>query len=134
MQRIKDRPDADLWQVTRTNRDESALRASRETRHELAAAAMRARRRFGVCRMAVGRPFFPADVQFLDEESSLCQLQSSLRGQMSVVPPAVGDDFPVFREARHHFVEIGERRAPGPCDVSEFERVARPRVQQDEVE
>ena len=47
--------------------------------------------------MPVGRPFLPADVEFLRVEFPLCQLQSHLRGEMSIVAPTVGDNLAVFR-------------------------------------
>jgi hypothetical protein len=50
-----------------------------------------------VCWMAIIRPLLPADIQFLGQESMLCQLQSSLGGELSIVAPAVGHDLLLLR-------------------------------------
>ena len=50
-----------------------------------------------VCWVAIVGPLLPADIQFLGQESMLCQLQSSLGGELSVVAPAVGHDLLFFR-------------------------------------
>ena len=47
--------------------------------------------------MPIGRPLLPANIEFFRVESSLCQLQSRFRGEMSIVAPAVGDNLQVFR-------------------------------------
>ena len=48
-------------------------------------------------RVAIVGPFLPTDVQFLSQESLLCQLQSRFRGELSIMAPAV----------RHHFLVFG---------------------------
>ena len=63
-------------------------------------------------RMTVVRPLLPAHIQLFCKESSLCQLQSHLCGQLSIVPPAVRDDFLVFRQRRSYLRQIFRRHAP----------------------
>jgi hypothetical protein len=41
-------------------------------------------------------PLLPAHVHLLDEEPPLCQLQSHLRGEVSIVSPAVGHELLVL--------------------------------------
>src|SRR5262249_15357703 len=43
--------------------------------------------------MPIVRPLFPTDIHFLNEESTLCQLQSCFCRRLSFVPPAVSDNF-----------------------------------------
>src|SRR6266542_4155862 len=49
-----------------------------------------------VRRVTVIGPLLPTHVQLLGQKTLLCQLQSRLRGELSVVAPAVGYDFPVL--------------------------------------
>ena len=46
--------------------------------------------------MTIVGPLLPTDVHLLRQESLLCQLQSRLRGELSVVAPAVGHEFFIF--------------------------------------
>jgi hypothetical protein len=46
--------------------------------------------------MTIVGPLLPTNVHLLGQESLLCQLQSRLRGELSVVAPAVGHDFLIF--------------------------------------
>jgi hypothetical protein len=43
--------------------------------------------------MTIVGPLFPSYVHFLGQKSMLSQVQSRLGGELSIVPPAVSDDF-----------------------------------------
>jgi hypothetical protein len=57
-------------------------------------------------RVAVVGPLLPADVHFFAEEASLCQLQSHLGGELSVVPPTIGDELLVFGQASRYLIKF----------------------------
>lgn len=54
--------------------------------------------------MAIVGPLFPTHIEFLCQESVLCQLQSCFRRELSIVPPAVSHDFLVTRQAGNELI------------------------------
>src|SRR5216684_2301090 len=75
-------------------------------------------------------PFRPTDVQLLAEEPELCQLQSGLGPDVSVLVPAVHDERLVARELARHLLQLVERDADRALDVGLGERVAGARIEQ----
>src|SRR6266852_9226194 len=75
-------------------------------------------------------PFRPTDVQLLAEEPELCQLQSGLGPDVSVLVPAVHDERLVARELARQLLQLVERDADRALDVGLGERVAGARIEQ----
>ncbi|OLC29470.1 MAG: hypothetical protein AUH28_17340 [Acidobacteria bacterium 13_1_40CM_56_16] len=84
--------------------------------------------------MAILRPLFPANVQFLNEKAFLCQLQSRLRGKRSIVAPAVGDDLPVTRQNAGNLVQFIRGSTQRSGNMSAGEWFSATRVEQNEIE
>ncbi len=84
--------------------------------------------------MAIVCPFSPTDVHFLHEESSLCQLQSRFRGRLSVVAPAVRDDFFIFGKNSSELIQLVHRRAKCARDVTIGKSFLAARVQENKIE
>src|SRR5713101_1222683 len=75
-------------------------------------------------------PFRPTDVQLLAEEPELCQLQSGLGPDVSVLVPAIRDERLVARELFRHLLQLVERDADRALDVALGEGIAGARVEQ----
>lgn len=56
--------------------------------------------------MTIVSPLLPTDIHLLGQESLLCQLQSRLRGELSIVPPAVGHDFLILGQNRRELLQL----------------------------
>jgi hypothetical protein len=87
-----------------------------------------------VRRVAIIGPLLPTDVHFLGQESVLCQLQSCLGGELSIVAPTVRHDFPVLGQLGHELVEFVDRGAERAGNVPARERSPAARIQEYEVE
>src|SRR5216683_4655071 len=75
-------------------------------------------------------PFRPTDVQLLAEEPELCQLQSGLGPDVSVLVPAIRDERLVARELARQLLQLVERDADRALDVGLGECVAGARIEQ----
>src|SRR6266852_4166719 len=75
-------------------------------------------------------PFRPTDVELLAEEPELCQLQSGLGPDVSVLVPAVHDERLVARELARQLLQLVERDADRALDVGLGECVAGARIEQ----
>jgi hypothetical protein len=84
--------------------------------------------------MAIVCPFSPTDIHFLHEESSLCQLQSRFRGRLSVVAPAIRDDFFVSGKNSGELIQLIHRRAKCARDVTIGERFSAACVEKNKIE
>jgi hypothetical protein len=86
-----------------------------------------------VCGMPIRCPFIPTDIHLAREESALCQLQSHLGGFMSVVAPAVRDNFLVLEEFGLHRFDVIHGCAPGAWNMHLCECLPRSRIEEDEI-
>src|SRR2546425_8873381 len=84
--------------------------------------------------VAILRPLFPANVQFLNEKAFLCQLQSRLRGKRSIVSPAVGDDLPVTRQNAGNLVQFIRRSTQRSGNISAGGWLCATRIERNEIE
>src|SRR5437867_3115504 len=84
--------------------------------------------------VAIVRPLFPSDIQFLNKKTFLCQLQSHLGGKRSIVSPAVGDDFPIPRQNAGNLVQFirGSTQCAGNMSAGEW--FSATRIEQNEIE
>jgi hypothetical protein len=87
-----------------------------------------------VRRVAIVGPLFPTDVQLFQQKALLCQLQSCLGGELSIVTPAVGDDFLVLGKNRGEVFQLFHWGTQCARDVSARECLFPTRVEKDEVE
>src|SRR5262245_15112952 len=84
--------------------------------------------------MAIVCPFSPTDIHFLHEESELCQLQSRFRGSLSVVAPAIRDDFFVSGKNSSKLIQLIHRCAKRAWDVTIGERFPAACVEKNKIE
>lgn len=68
------------------------------------------------------------------QESVLCQLQSYFCGEVSIVPPAVGHEFPILRQGLDGLIHLALGNTPRALNVSISEGLAAARIENHEVE
>ena len=84
--------------------------------------------------MTIIGPLLPANIHLLCQKAVLRQLQSCLRGELSIMAPAVGDDCLVLGQGPKQGVQLIHGRAESAGYVPARKRLPAPGIQQNEIE